>query len=158
MSRDHKPDRPDEYARITRAGGKVLRHTEGTLSFGPSRVYTSHSLGGLAVSRALGDSVYRVEPHDKEWLVPPTPEIVGRPLQRGHDILLIVASDGLWDVFSNEAACTFVMDRYRERRADSDSATPKFRIKALEAIAKALVEEAYRKGSMDNITAMLFLL
>jgi len=47
---------------------------------------------------------------------------------------LILASDGLWDTFSNEEACTFVQEHLKE----SDFG------------AKSLVMESYKRGSVDK--------
>jgi len=52
---------------------------------------------------------------------------------------LILASDGLWDTFSNEEACTFVQEHLKE----SDFG------------AKSLVMESYKRGSVDNITVLV---
>uniref|UniRef100_A0A7N0TT37 protein-serine/threonine phosphatase n=1 Tax=Kalanchoe fedtschenkoi TaxID=63787 RepID=A0A7N0TT37_KALFE len=85
LSSDHKPDRPDELERIERAGGRVIYWD------GP-RV-----LGVLAMSRAIGDNYL------KPYVIPePEVKIVDREEQ---DECLILASDGLWDVVSNETAC-----------------------------------------------------
>ncbi|WMV26599.1 hypothetical protein MTR67_019984 [Solanum verrucosum] len=51
---------------------------------------------------------------------------------------LIVASDGLWNVLSNEEAVTLVQD-----------------IKDAEAASRRLIEEAYSRGSSDNITCVV---
>lgn len=52
---------------------------------------------------------------------------------------LILASDGLWDTFSNEEAVAFIKDRLHE---------PNFG-------AKSLVLESYYRGSVDNITVLV---
>ncbi|KAJ1289285.1 hypothetical protein BS78_02G152700 [Paspalum vaginatum] len=85
LSSDHKPDRPDELARIEAAGGRVI-FWEG------ARV-----LGVLAMSRAVGDGY--LKPY-----VSCVPEVTVAELG-DRDECLILASDGLWDVVSNEAAC-----------------------------------------------------
>ncbi|VAH39672.1 unnamed protein product [Triticum turgidum subsp. durum] len=85
LSHDHKPDRPDEMARIKAAGGKVM-YMNG------ARVR-----GILAMSRALGHRLLK-------------PEVICEPeisiTERCEDDdCLILASDGLWDVISNKVAC-----------------------------------------------------
>ena len=52
---------------------------------------------------------------------------------------MILASDGLWDAFSNEEAILYVKDRLDE---------PHFG-------AKSIVLQAYYRGSLDNITVMV---
>ncbi|KAI3783430.1 hypothetical protein L1987_42512 [Smallanthus sonchifolius] len=86
LSTDHKPDRPDELARIEEAGGRVI-YWDG------ARV-----LGVLAMSRAIGDNYL------KPYVIP-EPEITVTE-RTAEDECIILASDGLWDVVSNEVACS----------------------------------------------------
>ncbi|CAN7032914.1 hypothetical protein Bca4012_045303 [Brassica carinata] len=88
LSSDHKPDRPDELDRIQAAGGRVIYWD------GP-RV-----LGVLAMSRAIGDNYLKPYVISK-----PEVTVTDRVKQ---DEFLILASDGLWDVVSNETACNVV--------------------------------------------------
>jgi protein phosphatase 2C len=85
LTSDHKPDRPDEMERIEAAGGRVI-FWEG------ARV-----LGVLAMSRAIGDGY--LKPY-----VSSVPEVTVTD-RTDADECLILASDGLWDVVSNEDAC-----------------------------------------------------
>ncbi|XP_065008148.1 probable protein phosphatase 2C 30 isoform X3 [Musa acuminata AAA Group] len=85
ISSDHKPDREDELQRIEAMGGRVI-YWDG------ARV-----LGVLAMSRAIGDSYL------KPYVVS-EPEVTVTEREEG-DECLILASDGLWDVVSNETAC-----------------------------------------------------
>jgi serine/threonine protein phosphatase PrpC len=91
--------------------------------------------GRLNLSRGIGDSAYK-NPLDrsKYWVVS-TPELKTAHLERGDQIVL--ASDGLWDVLSNEDVARLVKG-----------------LPAVEA-AKVLVEEAVRRESGDNITALV---
>ncbi|KAJ0551379.1 putative protein-serine/threonine phosphatase [Helianthus annuus] len=86
LSTDHKPDRPDELKRIEDAGGRVI-HWDGVM-----RV-----LGVLAMSRAIGDDYL------KPYVIP-EPEVTVTE-RMDDDECLIIASDGLWDVVSNDVAC-----------------------------------------------------
>ncbi|CAL9046891.1 unnamed protein product, partial [Musa banksii] len=82
VSRDHKPDQTDERQWIEDAGGFVM--WAGTWRVG----------GVLAVSRAFGDR------HLKQFVVADPEnhvEAVDGSLE-----FLILASDGLWDVVTNE--------------------------------------------------------
>lgn len=85
LSSDHKPDRPDELKRIQDAGGRVI-YWDGARVFGV-----------LAMSRAIGDSY--LKPY-----VCCNPEVMIAD-RTGEDECLILASDGLWDVVTNEVAC-----------------------------------------------------
>uniref|UniRef100_A0A0D9VSD4 protein-serine/threonine phosphatase n=1 Tax=Leersia perrieri TaxID=77586 RepID=A0A0D9VSD4_9ORYZ len=89
LSCDHKPDRPDELERIHAAGGRVI-------FWDGARVF-----GMLAMSRAIGDSYL------KPYVIS-DPEVRVMERKDGEDEFLILASDGLWDVVSNEVACNVV--------------------------------------------------
>mmetsp|Transcript_17977 Transcript_17977/g.46458 ORF Transcript_17977/g.46458 Transcript_17977/m.46458 type:complete len:386 (+) Transcript_17977:64-1221(+) len=91
LSNDHKPNRPDEKARVCAAGGWVVHQ-------GCWRV-----AGDLAVSRAFGDR------HLKRYGVCADPEIT-RFVIAPTDAYLILASDGLWDVVK-EPACGQVLSK-----------------------------------------------
>ena len=90
--------------------------------------------GVLATSRALGDLPLK----EKNFLIA-DPDILTFDLQELEPRFMILATDGLWDYFSNEEAVEFVLDRLSE---------PHFG-------AKSLVLQAYYRGSLDNITVMV---
>ncbi|KAF8044305.1 hypothetical protein BT93_A2330 [Corymbia citriodora subsp. variegata] len=94
LSRDHKPDRPDELARIEAAGGRVIY------------VNGARVEGILAMSRAIGDKYLKP-------VVTSEPEITFMARQ-AEDDCLILASDGLWDVLSSELACEVAFECLRE--------------------------------------------
>jgi len=114
LSIDHKPNTREERTRIEDAGGVVV--WAGTWRVG----------GVLAVSRAFGDRPL------KRYVIP-TPDIRDEQLQP-EDEALILASDGLWDVVSNQDAVTLIKD-----------------IPDAERAARRLTEEAFQRGSNDNI-------
>lgn len=118
LSEDHKPNRQDERQRIENAGGVVI--WAGTWRVG----------GVLAMSRAFGNRML------KQFVVA-DPEIqeegVNEELQ-----LLVLASDGLWDVVPNEDAVSIA-------RAEEDP----------ETAARKLTATAFIRGSADNITCIV---
>ncbi|XP_027091745.1 probable protein phosphatase 2C 11 isoform X1 [Coffea arabica] len=85
--------------------------------------------GVLAVSRAFGDKLL------KPYVVA-EPEIQEQQID-GVDFI-IIASDGLWNVLSNKDAVAIVQDT-------TDA----------EAASRKLIEEAYARGSSDNITCIV---
>uniref|UniRef100_A0ACD5XRI1 Uncharacterized protein n=1 Tax=Avena sativa TaxID=4498 RepID=A0ACD5XRI1_AVESA len=124
LSSDHKPDRPDELERIEAAGGRVI-FWEG------ARV-----LGVLAMSRAIGDGY--LKPY-----VTAIPEVTVTEREDG-DECLILASDGLWDVVTNETACEVAracLRRGRERWCAEAAAM--------------LTKLALTKSSTDNISVVV---
>lgn len=105
MSSDQKPDRRDEKHRIEQQGGKVgqslfpVENHFGGVSFvraGPARVMGPDGMSGLAMSRSLGDAY--LHPH-----VIAKPEIHERRLD-SRDKLLILGSDGIWDMMGSQEA------------------------------------------------------
>eukprot|EP01087_Luapelamoeba_hula_P008937 TRINITY_DN2272_c3_g2_i3.p1 TRINITY_DN2272_c3_g2~~TRINITY_DN2272_c3_g2_i3.p1 ORF type:complete len:334 (+),score=68.12 TRINITY_DN2272_c3_g2_i3:143-1144(+) len=113
LSFDHKPDKKEERQRIEEAGGIVKKGSFFNIPMGPFRVYQGDGVrGGLAVSRALGDTFYKDPSKPKEqWLVSGIPEITQETLTPGEDEFILVASDGFWDVFTNEVSFT-TRDKY----------------------------------------------
>ena len=118
LSIDHKPDRPSERQRITAAGGTVT-------FLGCPRVN-----GVLATSRGFGDKEL------KRW-VTAEPEIQHRCLSPGDDYL-VLATDGLWDVLSNQQVANIVIKQ-----------------RSPQAAARQLTAEALRLGSMDNVSSLV---
>ncbi|RLM91274.1 putative protein phosphatase 2C 68 [Panicum miliaceum] len=124
LSSDHKADRPDEQERIEAAGGRVI-FWEG------ARV-----LGVLAMSRAIGDGY--LKPY-----VCSVPEVTVADLADGDDCL-ILASDGLWDVVSNEAACEVAHACLRRGRE-----------KWCAEAAALLTKLALARRSSDNVSVVV---
>lgn len=88
--------------------------------------------GVLSVSRAIGDAQLKK-------FVTADADVMERKVQ-GDDAFLILASDGLWDVFSNQDACDLVLASARS------------------SAAELLVTEAISRGSTDNVTAVIITL
>jgi protein phosphatase 1L len=127
VSLDHKPELPQETSRIKSLGGTV---TTTTNSAGHS---TSRVNGMLAVSRALGDTI--LHPY-----VSSEPDIHG-PLNissNSKSQFMVLACDGVWDVISDEEAVSIVAP-----------------IPDIELASKRLRDEAFQRGSTDNISVMV---
>lgn len=131
---DHKADREDELARIESIGGRVV-------NWGGARVQ-----GILAMSRAVGDRYLR------PWVIA-NPEVTFHRRSEDDDCL-ILASDGLWDVVSNEEACDVAYRILRKFRRNSGLIADGTQIPA-QAIADYLLNLAYRKNSSDNISVIV---
>uniref|UniRef100_A0A8C6KU18 Protein phosphatase 1L n=1 Tax=Nothobranchius furzeri TaxID=105023 RepID=A0A8C6KU18_NOTFU len=122
LSHDHKPYQLKERKRIKKAGGFI--------SFNGSwRVQ-----GILAMSRSLGDY-----PLKNLNVIIPDPDIMTFDLGKLQPEFMILASDGLWDTFSNEEAVRFIRERLDE---------PHFG-------AKSIVLQSFYRGCPDNITVMV---
>lgn len=80
-------------------------------------------------------------------------EITVHPLQPATDEFVIIASDGLWDVYSSQEAVTLV-----QKALKSESVTRAPRDTRAQILSKILVESAYHAGSTDNVTAIIVML
>lgn len=137
LSVDHKPDREDELARIEGAGGKVIN-------------WNGHRIFGvLAMSRALGD--YYLKPY-----VIPDPEITFTQ-RTEDDEFLILASDGLWDVLTNEEVCEAVRRRFARGHGTNANSSVKIDVKypSAQAAAEYLSRLALHRNSRDNVTVVV---
>ena len=122
FTNDHKPDSEDEKARIEKTGGKV-------------EWYGVWRVNGLAVSRSIGDVSCKL---GAEGQIIAVPEYAAIQLSADNHFL-ILASDGLWDVMSNEQAVEMVTVALHNKIS-------------LNNIAQELQNAAIKKGSGDNIT------
>ncbi|EER08926.1 phosphatase, putative [Perkinsus marinus ATCC 50983] len=130
-TKDHKPDDPEEKARIEEAGGFVSTDE-------PPRL-----CGVLALSRGLGDFAYKDDadlPADKQKCiaVPDVSEVI---VEAGDWVVL--ACDGVFDVMSNEDVAREVMVR---AHAGEDLA---------EVAAEILQRCLNLLDSKDNMTCMI---
>lgn len=105
LSEDHKPENPKERRRIVEAGGEV------------KKVGPCHRVdGNLNLSRALGDfnlkSNFELPPEKQK--VSAFPDITRTPFVGGHEELLLVACDGLFERCSNQDIADLVWPRYRQ--------------------------------------------
>lgn len=145
LSSDHKPDRPDELERIEKAGGRVI-YWDG------ARV-----LGVLAMSRAIGDNYLKP-------FVMPEPEVTVTD-RTVEDECLILASDGLWDVVSNDTACGVATMCLRSQKPPSPPQSPGIEDnvaaagessdKACSDASILLTKLAFARHSTDNISVVV---
>jgi serine/threonine protein phosphatase PrpC len=122
LSLDHKPNDPKEKRRIVASGGRVMN------CYGVYRVN-----GVLSVARAFGDRSLRphvcAEPDLREWTLTPA------------DQFLVIGTDGLWDVLTNQEAVDIVRKWIGTV--------------SLEECSSKLCLRAMNKGSMDNVTCVI---
>jgi len=131
LSADHKPDREDEHQRIKDAGGYVK---------------FKRVLGRLAVSRAFGDGEYKCPAVGPKSYVIAEPEIRFENLTQ-QDEFLLLACDGLFDVFSSQEAVDFVRQKLSSMpRTEQDPQ------KVVEELIRTAIDE---RRSKDNVTAIL---
>lgn len=134
---DHKPGDPAERRRIEALGGEVEP---------PTTANGIWRVAGIAVSRSFGSTA--AKPY-----VSTEPDLVEVRLESGRDVFLVLASDGVWDVLDDQFVIDLVWDHI--------SSIHDFRrgpAAALEGAAALVVETAFERGSMDNLTCVVMLL
>ena len=130
LTDDHKAAREDETARVEAAGGQIL-------FWNGVRV-----MGLLAVSRAIGD-------HSLRPYVIADPEVTVVNRHPG-DELMVMASDGLWDVITNQEACSLAKKCLLRARQKGST-----RENAAKVAATVLTRAAVDRGSRDNVTVLV---
>ncbi|KRX00495.1 Protein phosphatase 2C (PP2C)-like domain [Pseudocohnilembus persalinus] len=139
ISKDHKPYNLLERRRIQEAGGYVEFN----------RVN-----GKLGVSRAFGDFRFKKEENQAGTdIVQVEPDIRSMILNFAIDEFLVIACDGLFDVFSNQQCIDFVRNKLLENPLCEQDP---------QEIAKLLVQEGIAKSnnikkSPDNISVVIVL-
>lgn len=124
LSRDHVASCLEERNRIVKEGG-VVKWQLDTWRVGAA---------ALQVTRSIGDD-------DLKPAVTAEPEITETGLSL-EDEYLVMASDGLWDVISNQEVVSIIRDTVKEPSMCS----------------KRLATEASQRGSKDNITVIVVFL
>lgn len=101
LSYDHKPGNEAETRRIIQAGGWVEFN----------RVN-----GNLALSRALGDFVFKKndKKRPEEQIVTAFPDVQERSINSDYEFI-VLACDGIWDVLTNQEVVDFVRVRIAQR-------------------------------------------
>ncbi|KAK2654140.1 hypothetical protein Ddye_013996 [Dipteronia dyeriana] len=145
LSDDHKPNRTDERKRIENAGGVVM--WAGTWRVG----------GVLAMSRAFGNRML------KQFVVS-EPEIQDQEIDEEIE-LLVLASDGLWDVVPNDVSLSLSKNVvlvffayahiYLYVHYFQDAVALARTEEEPESAARKLTETAFTRGSADNITCIV---
>lgn len=123
LTTDHKASWKVEKERLEGDGATIVR----------GRV-----LGNLAVSRAMGD-------HSLKRYVCCDPYYTEVELNKMTDELLIIACDGVWDVFEDQDVVSMCLDMMEEGFSAQE-------------MSKKIVESSLENGSNDNITCVIVLL
>lgn len=125
-TQDHNPERPDEEQRVKNAGGSI-KYTGGCKRLD----------GKLSMTRALGN--YPLKTFAREALTA-KPEVHELSLKSA--AYMILASDGLWHMVSNETAASIVHNELKDQKPGDQ----------LEQVTQKLKERAFWQRKTDNIT------
>lgn len=113
LSVDHVPTLPEEAERIVRSNGVIQADMdENGEPSGPLRVYqTNLRRPGLCMTRSIGDLT------GKRVGVISEASDISVTLEKDHKAI-IIASDGIWSVFTNEEVTQFISERILEMKID----------------------------------------
>jgi len=160
LTKDHNPKDPVEMARIRQFGGTVVplysSHPWPLLTGyslddknAPVKVvdhvphevqYITTAVMSLAVSRALGD-------HELSNLVYHEPDVTAIVLD-GTEEFLVLGSDGLFDVMTNEAVVQFIQAHMKKNGVTFETVTSQ----VAQIIVNDLGQEALDIFDHDNVT------
>ncbi|CAB1097827.1 unnamed protein product [Ectocarpus sp. CCAP 1310/34] len=187
ISVDHKPEDPHEKRRIKTAGGEVVfngcyrvqhenvRQRRTPVVWGWERVASGQTCrpGTLAQFKGQGGqppgSQVPPPPDMRGQLVSPEPSVKSVELEP-HDRVIIVASgkdcDGLWDVMTGLEAVEIAIAAHGKAPTTTGRA-PSWANSLVHGVgggnaeadpANALVREAVKRGTSDNVTAVVTIL
>lgn len=94
LSKDHKPDLPQERSRVLAAGHHV---EDGRVD------------GVIAISRAIGDWEYKSATLEPEKMAVSAYPDISKTLITKDTEFIICACDGIWDCMKSQEACDFVV-------------------------------------------------
>ena len=110
LTKDQKPDTPEEKERIIKRGGRVESYKdENGNDFGPKRVWLKNAdIPGLAMARSFGDEVAA------------SVGTISEPVIESFDItendkFIIIASDGIWEFITSLECVNIVKDYYLQK-------------------------------------------
>lgn len=129
LTKDHKPNQPDEKKRIQKLGGKI--YFDGY----------DWRIGDLSVSRSFGDI-------DSTPFVTHKPDIFKYKIKK-NDKFIIIGCDGLWDVMTNKNVIDFILEKINKIKITEMSGN------SINNIAYLLANYAIKKGSTDNISIII---
>lgn len=122
LSMDHDPDDPDEIQRIQKQGGRIIQNSQGI----------SQVNGRLTMTRSIGDTEL------KAYGVIAHPHLKSLEIKHGHDAYLMLATDGLSFVLSDDEMVNII----------SSCQTPS-------EAATLLADQALHFGSEDNCSVIV---
>lgn len=133
ISRNHSPSLPDEQERIKAEGGIVTKDNRlKSISNDGKWIHT------YAVSRAFGDESATGMSREPEFAV----FDLKKEVDAGKNVFVVVSSDGLYDKSVIENYVGTFRQAIAEGREDN--------------LAEFLSARAYKRGSQDNITALVY--
>lgn len=147
-SNDHKPDDPSERARIRHAGGFVATPRSA------GQINVPRLNGVLSVSRSFGDAAFKEESTGAGPPLSATPDVTHRTINPRFDEFLLLATDGLFDFYTNAAAVEIARGVLTRASEPPTSLAERLQ-KASDRLLRAVVHSGH---NADNVTAVLAML
>jgi len=147
LSTPHDLTNEDEVARVLSAGGHIItKPNRKPRLFNKPQPYYGDM--GALVTRSFGDSTHKA-PNE---IIISDPDVAQTKLQVARDAAMVLTSDGVTDVMTQEMLGELVNKAIAETsRLTNDKSV------AAAAAAEAIVQQALALGSGDNITASVML-
>lgn len=134
LTSDHNPHRDEERARIEAAGGVISWYDTPVIN------------GHFPMTRALGDIPL------KRYGIISDPEVTDWQPLAADDSYLVVASDGIFESLKPQKVCNLIRDAHFQDTKKSkqlDSCLDQ------SSLANCIVRTAFKKGSTDNLSAVV---
>jgi serine/threonine protein phosphatase PrpC len=154
LSMDHKPSLPAEEKRVIESGLKVVKKVvllENGQNLTIHKVLLRKGVE-LAMSRSFGDFEFKANPNIGRELQ----AVIANPDVRVQkrcsiDAFVILASDGIWDVMSDEQVAAFVTMRIHHHLTNSERG-----VAILPTVADELLDHCFlKKGAKDNLSVVI---
>lgn len=153
LTKDHKPNWPDERRRILKIGKLEGDPKKENVDISYDKRGDCWRINDLSVSRSFGDL-------DNVPYVTHVPDVFNYKIT-SEDQFMIIACDGLWDVLDSQPAVNFVIDHatddvnrnvYTANTLTTESVS---NTGYKENVAQMLSEYALTRGSGDNISIIV---
>ena len=141
MSIDHKPELPNEFNRIKKAGGRII---EGRVN------------GLLNLSRSIGDFQFknRKDLKQEEQIVTCNPDILFENRSKNDDFV-IMGCDGIWECISNTGISEYIYDK--ENNINNGNKNKELNLEKIleDLFERNIAKSDEEENGCDNMTAIL---
>ena len=141
MSIDHKPELPNEFNRIKKAGGRII---EGRVN------------GLLNLSRSIGDFQFknRKDLKQEEQIVTCNPDILFENRSQNDDFV-IMGCDGIWECISNTGISEYIYDK--ENNIINGNKNKELNLEKIleDLFERNIAKSDEEENGCDNMTAIL---
>ena len=144
MSTDHKPELPNEFNRIKKAGGKIL---EGRVN------------GLLNLSRSIGDFQFknRRDLKQEDQIVTCNPDIIFENRSKNDDFV-VMGCDGVWECITNTGISEYIYDKENNSKIYKNG-NEKIDLNLVEILEelfeRIIAKDENEENGCDNMTAIL---